>query len=381
MKIITRIINKLMPKKTVFNLEDSNNISISKKQNEPEDILSKNEEAFDLLEEYRHSKGSFLSILSNPSRQKKSLSKIIDTFDDNNTLNTGEILMLWWCNGKLVKSNQTFPKYFNRIYNINPFKTLNKLKANQLIDASEGKYSLSNSGKSILDAHIATINNHKNQIYFSESDYNKLKLSMTAANINLIDKGTLLLMSNVDKSDPNIHMLSQTIEQLKNSQSHNFICPLQKVDSQLVKYLDDSWQNKIAILNEVNDAESKLERTTLYKKIREYPDLSILDIKFKFNISYSTDENHQIFLLSKELTKEKKYQQSNKFTLWAMHEGYQRTETWLRLAINYRYLKDLKSEENALEKGILWCRQCNEDGKKLTDRLHRVHELMSKELV
>lgn len=371
MKFTTRIFEKLMTaKKSRLNITDPDNINNAKNKKE----ISKDEVAFDLLETYRQTRTDCLSKLSIPNN---SVSKTIETMDNGNTLNTGEVIMLWWCDGRIIKSNQSFPKYFSKIYNLDPFKTLNKLETLQLIYTHHNKYALSSHGKNILAAHPATISNHKDNIYLSEADNNKLHVYMTATNINLIDKGTLLLMTAVDKTDPNIRMLSQTIEELQHSKSHNFICPLQKIDSELVKYLDDSWHRKIAILNEVNTAESKQEKVALYKKISKRPDLTISDIKFKFNIHHDTDENRQIFLLSKELTKEKHYDESNKFTLWAMHDGYQRSETWLRLAINYRYLKDLNSEENALKTGILWCKQCNEDDKKLTERLDRVHELMT----
>lgn len=385
MNIITELLEKLLPVKISklnhSDLDDINGLKNKYTENTNEIVISKGEEAFHLLESYRKQRNVYLSTLSNPKHQKKSLSRMVEVIDDKNSLNTGEVIMLWWCNGRANKPNQSFPKYFSRMYNINPYKTFNKLQKLQLVDANDIKYSLSTYGKNILNSHLDIINNHKNNIYLSVADNEELNLNRTKANIEFIDKASLLLLSDVDETDPYIHMLFQTIEGLKHSAPHNFICPLQPVDVQLVKHLNDSWQNKIEILNDVSNAESKMARATLYKKISKYPDLSISDIKFKFNISYDTDENHQIFLLSKELTKSKHYEDSNKFILWAMHKGYQRTETWLRLAINYRYLKDLNSEEVALQTGILWCKQCNEDDKKLTERLGRVHELMNKKSV
>lgn len=97
------------------------------------------------------------------------------------------------------------------------------------------------------------------------------------------------------------------------------------------------------------------------------------------NTDFQFDAGNKYLKIAETLTKNKEYEKSLNAIIKAWSIGYQVPATWIRAAINARYLKNRKLEESILLMGIKWATLSNISTKRFDDRLKRVHELMAKE--
>lgn len=89
---------------------------------------------------------------------------------------------------------------------------------------------------------------------------------------------------------------------------------------------------------------------------------------------------YKYFEIAKELTKRKEYKKSLAAVVKAWSLGYQAHDTWLRGAIDARYLKDRRLEETILLMGVKWADVSHIQKDQFEKRLKRVHELMANEM-
>lgn len=92
------------------------------------------------------------------------------------------------------------------------------------------------------------------------------------------------------------------------------------------------------------------------------------------------EEGFKYLQIAEVLTKKKQYEKSLQAVASSWSLGYQAHDTWMRGAIDARYLKNRQLEEAILKMGIKWATLSEVPTDDFEKRLHRVHELMAKEL-
>ncbi|MCS9983966.1 hypothetical protein EFL35_03045 [Weissella paramesenteroides] len=155
--------------------------------------------------------------------------------------------------------------------------------------------------------------------------------------------------------------------------------------------LNDSQE--IMVNHKFFSAENKENQDKHNKEINDladhfYGDKNIDFSKIKLNDWSTSDdeyseeqlrEGYKLLEIAKVLTKKKEYVKSIEAVFEAWSLGYQSYDTWMRAAINARYLKDSNLEQEVLLMAIKWAKLSNVPTDNFEKRLNRVHELMANE--
>lgn len=204
----------------------------------------------------------------------------------------------------------------------------------------------------------------------------QIKISFLNEAINAVLSDT---KSNINTERYSI--LKQHIDNAINNNPDYLVCPLGPIDESFVHYLSEAKHNRL--INQQQMLSNEYVNGSKFSDqafINEMNDIQLNNWSSQSD-NYTreqTDNGLKLYLEAKPFTKDKKYEESLQVLLAAWKLGYQEHDTWLRGAINARYMKNRQLEEAILLKAISWAKKSGVPITDYNNRLNRVHELMQK---